>query len=273
MAKYKYDVYEVGTDYYTDTIYGTERKEYFKKYTRQVSVYKFYSSNGTFSYYGSVNVEYSQGYYYELNGSYYKITDSLFSGGGSRGYGWIELIKVRVMSSLARGSFIESIVADENAYPTNGTKDGKWYVRKEIIQEHKISFKDSEGKLLNIASIYFKDSNSNICNIGKAYSDEKLVWEKRAKELGTLVYYDTGSSKYDISVNGWSKVNPNKNYKFVTTKADNEYSIIVSGSYMTIKNNDIFRITRNCDMQIKNLNYNYYDIKIYEVKEEATIII
>lgn len=104
----------------------------------------------------------------------------------------------------------------------------------------------------------------------KVYSGIYLVWEK---DIGTLVYYDTGSSRYDISVNTWSKINPNKSYRFVTSKADNEYSIIINGSYTTIKNNDIFQITKMCDIQIRNLDYNYYDIKIYETKEESTILI
>lgn len=172
MAKYEYYVYKIGTDYYTDTIYGTKRTEYFKKYTRQVSVYKFDSSTGSFSDYGGVNVEYSKGYYYELNGSYYKITDSLFSGGGSRGYGWIELIKVRVLSKQTKGNFIESIVAEENEYPTNGIKDGKWYIRKEKVAEIKAKFnnetltkayyKDSQNVVRKISKAYFKDVNGNI---------------------------------------------------------------------------------------------------------------
>lgn len=104
----------------------------------------------------------------------------------------------------------------------------------------------------------------------KVYKGTDVVWEKKSD---TLVYSDTGRSSYDISVNGWSKVNPNKNYRFVTSKPDNEYSIVVSGSYNTVKNNSIFRITKNCDIKIKNTDYNYYDIKIYEVDEKATIII
>lgn len=104
----------------------------------------------------------------------------------------------------------------------------------------------------------------------KVYSGIDIVWEK---DIETLVYYDTGRSRYDISVNAWSKINQNKNYRFVTSKVDNEYSIIINGSYTTIKNNDIFQITKMCDIQIRNLDYNYYDIKIYETKEEATIII
>lgn len=104
----------------------------------------------------------------------------------------------------------------------------------------------------------------------KVYKGTDVVWEKKSD---TLVYSDTGRSSYDISVNGWSKVNPDKNYRFVTSKPDNEYSIVVSGSYNAVKNNSIFRITKNCDIKIKNTDYNYYDIKIYEVDEKATIII
>lgn len=115
-----------------------------------------------------------------------------------------------------------------------------------------------------------KDIKLGSKQILKVYRGIDIVWEK---ETGTLVYYDTGSSKYDISVNWWSKVNPNKNYKFVTNKTENEYAIVINGSYTTIKNNDIFRITKNCDIKIQNTDYNHYDIKLYEVKEEATIII
>ena len=104
----------------------------------------------------------------------------------------------------------------------------------------------------------------------KVYKGTDVVWEK---DIETLVYYDTGRSRYDISVNAWSKINQNKNYRFVTSKVDNEYSIIINGSYTTIKNNDIFQITKMCDIQIRNLDYNYYDIKIYQTKEDATIII
>lgn len=103
----------------------------------------------------------------------------------------------------------------------------------------------------------------------KVYRGIDVVWQKKFE---TLIYSDTGSSRYAISVNGWSKLNPNKNYRFVTNR-DGEYAIVINGSYTTIKNNDIFRISKNCDMKIQNINYNYYDIKIYETKKEATIII
>lgn len=124
--------------------------------------------------------------------------------------------------------------------------------------------------MIKFVSEDFKDIKIGSKQVVKVTQGIDVVWEKKSD---TLVYSDTGRSSYDISVNGWSKVNPNKNYKFVTSKPDNEYSIVVSGSYNTVKNNSVFRITKNCDIKIKNTDYNYYDIKIYEVDEKASIII
>lgn len=124
--------------------------------------------------------------------------------------------------------------------------------------------------MIKFVSEDFKDIKIGSKQVVKVIQGIDAVWEK---ESGTLVYSNTGGSSYDISVNSWSKVNPNKNYKFVTSKPDNEYSIVVSGSYNTVKNNSVFRITKNCDIKIKNTDYNYYDIKIYEVDEKASIII
>lgn len=116
----------------------------------------------------------------------------------------------------------------------------------------------------------FKDIKIGSKQVLKVCRGIDIVWEK---DIGTLVYYDTGRSSYEFSVNSWNKLNPYKNYKFVTSKPDNEYSIVVSGSYNTVKNKSVFRITKNCDIKIKNTNYNYYDIKIYEVDEKANIVI
>lgn len=124
--------------------------------------------------------------------------------------------------------------------------------------------------MIKFVSKDFKDIKIGSKQVVKVMQGIDVVWEKKS---GTLVYSDTGRSSYDISVNGWSKVNPNKNYRFVTSKPNNEYSIVVSGSYNTVKNNSVFRITKNCDIKIKNTDYNYYDIKIYEVDEKATIVI
>lgn len=124
--------------------------------------------------------------------------------------------------------------------------------------------------MIKFVSEDFKDIKIGSKQLVKVMQGIDVVWEKKSDNL---IYSDTGRSSYDISVNGWSKVNPNKNYKFVTSKPDNEYSIVVSGSYNTVKNNSVFRITKNCDIKIKNTDYNYYDIKIYEVDEKATIVI
>ena len=124
--------------------------------------------------------------------------------------------------------------------------------------------------MIKFVSKDFKDIKIGSKQVVKVTQGIDVKWELMKDNL---VFSGTGRSSYDISVNGWSKVNPNKNYRFVTSKPDNEYSIVVSGSYNTVKNNSVFRITKNCDIKIKNTDYNYYDIKIYETKEEATIII
>lgn len=180
----------------------------------------------------------------------------------------------RIETVEKQGSFIETIVADENAYPTNGTKDGKWYVRKEIVQEHKISFKDPGDKLINIASIYFKDNKSNILNIAKAYSDKKLVWEKsNSKSSEKLIITKEKGSYYSFRCNSWSEISPNKKYRITTDKPGSQYVISVNNKDYPIKNNDIFTLRSACDFKIANTNYSYFTLKIYETEEEANITI
>ena len=115
-----------------------------------------------------------------------------------------------------------------------------------------------------------KDSKLGSKQVVRICQGIDAIWELKKENL---VYSGTGQSSYDFIVNSWNKLNPNKNYKFVTNRADNEYSVVVGGMYYTIKNYDVFRITKNCDIKIKNIDYNYYDIKIYEVDEKATIVI
>ena len=176
MAKYKYKVYEVEEIYLTVSIESGQIRQ-ISVVRGQVQVYEFNNKNGTYS---ELSVDYknTHSYYYKIDNEYFRFTEAVRWIGGSKQYYGAILEKVEVRKEKVNGNLIESIVADENEYPTNGIKDGKWYVRKEIIQEHKISLKDSEGELINISSIYFKDSNSNISNIAKAYSDEKLLWAK-----------------------------------------------------------------------------------------------
>lgn len=78
----------------------------------------------------------------------------------------------RIETVEKQGKLTESIVADENAYPQNGIKDGKWYVRKEKVAEIKAKFnnetltkayyKDSQNVVRKLSKAYFKDSNGNI---------------------------------------------------------------------------------------------------------------
>ena len=124
--------------------------------------------------------------------------------------------------------------------------------------------------MIKFVSKDFKDIKIGSKQVVKVTQGIDVVWEKKSD---TLVYSDTGRSSYDISVNAWSTLNVNKNYRFVTNKPYDEYAIVISGSYTSIKNNDIFRITKMSDIKIKNISYNYYDIKICEVDEKATIVI
>lgn len=124
--------------------------------------------------------------------------------------------------------------------------------------------------MIKFVSKNFKDAKLGNKQVVKVCQGIDVIWELIKDNL---VFSGTGQSSYEFSVNSWNKLNPNKNYKFVTSKPNKEYSIIVSGSYNTVKNNSVFRITKNCDIKIKNTDYNYYDIKIYEVDEKATIVI
>lgn len=124
--------------------------------------------------------------------------------------------------------------------------------------------------MIEFISKDFKDSKIGSKQVVKICQGIDVVWELMK---GKLIFSGTGRSSYEFSVNSWNKLNPYKNYMFVTSKPDNEYSIVVSGSYNTVKNNSVFRITKNCDIKIRNTSYNYYDIKIYEVDEKATIVI
>lgn len=124
--------------------------------------------------------------------------------------------------------------------------------------------------MIKFVSKDFKDIKIGSKQVVKVVQGIDVVWEKIVDKL---VYSDTGKSTHYVRVNAWSTLNVNKNYRFVTNKPYDEYAIVISGSYTSIKNNDIFRITKTSDIEIKNISYNYYDIKIYEVDEKATIVI
>lgn len=115
-----------------------------------------------------------------------------------------------------------------------------------------------------------KDTKLGSKQVVKVMQGIDVVWEKN---IGTLVYSDKGAYYYSISTYLFDVFEPNKNYRFVTNNPDSEYVVIGNGMQYTIKNNDVFRITNRNSIKIKNADYNYYDINIYETKEEATIII
>lgn len=173
MAKYEYDVYELRDKYETYTISNTEKTEYFKKYTKQIQVLHFYSGSGTFST-RTVDVANSKGYYYQIDGEYYQIYDSFFSAGGSQGHGYIKLRKIGIKKKQVK-YFIETIIAEENAYPQDGLKDGKWYIRRGKYAEIKAKFnnetftkayfKNAQNEVIKLSKAYFKDNNGNIIKL------------------------------------------------------------------------------------------------------------
>lgn len=78
----------------------------------------------------------------------------------------------RIETVEKQGNLIETITAEENAYPLDGIKDGKWYVRKEKVAEIKAKFnnetltkayyKDSQNVIRKLSKAYFKDINGDI---------------------------------------------------------------------------------------------------------------
>ena len=171
MGKYKYEVYEVASKYVTETSGSSKEMKMPPPYQGKITVYKFNENYGTFSEI-EVSMTSTYGYYYKIDYSYYQFKSSIRYYGGSRQYYAAELVEVTVKSKLVVGNLIESIVADENAYPTNGTKDGKWYIRREKVAEIKAKFnnetltkayyKDSQNVIKKLSKAYFKDINGNI---------------------------------------------------------------------------------------------------------------
>lgn len=86
-----------------------------------------------------------------------------------------------------------------------------------------------------------------------------------------LIYTKSGSSYYDISINNWSDIRPNKNYRFTTNKGGN-YTISSNGVSYPIKDNEVFTTMQNRDIKIRNTDYNLFELKIYETTDTATII-
>ncbi len=106
-------------------------------------------------------------------------------------------------------------------------------------------------------------------DIVKVLKGTDLVWKKAKPE--TLIYTKSGSNYYKISINNWSDIRPNKNYRFITNKGG-RYSIFSGSGAYTIRNKDVFRVNENCDITIRNGDYNLFELKIYETTDEATII-
>ena len=103
--------------------------------------------------------------------------------------------------------------------------------------------------MIKFVSKNFKNIKIGSKQVLKVYRGIDIVWEKQ-KAVEILKYSGTGNSTYYISVYPWTKLNPNKNYRF-TTNVDGKYSMIVDASFYTIKNNDVFRITKKVKYQLR----------------------
>lgn len=170
MAKYKYDVYEVVEEYQTFGIENGQIRQ-ISIVNDKVEVYEFNNENGIYSKL-SVDSNSARSYYYKIENEYFRFDESVRWIGGSKRYYGAKLTKVEVRKVKVNGSLIESIVAEENTYPTNGIKDGKWYIRREKIAEIKAKFnndnltkayyKDSQNVVRKLSKAYFKDINGNI---------------------------------------------------------------------------------------------------------------
>lgn len=171
MGKYKYEVYEVASKYVTENSGTSKEMQMSPPYQGKVTVYKFDEDYGTFSEI-QVSSDAVYGYYYKIDYSYYQFKSSIRYYGGSRQYYAAELVEVTIKNKLVVGDLIETIVAEENEYPEDGIKDGKWYIRREKIAEIKAKFnnetltkayyKDSQNVVRKLSKAYFKDINGNI---------------------------------------------------------------------------------------------------------------
>lgn len=116
-----------------------------------------------------------------------------------------------------------------------------------------------------------KDSKIGSKQVVKVCRGISIIWEKK---LEVLVFSSYSKSSYSVGVDSWSELRPNKSYKFVTNKPDNTYELTTSKGRYSIKNNDVFRFKKeDYEITFSNTSYNYYDIEIYEVDENATIVI
>ena len=138
----------------------------------------------------------------------------------------------------------------------------------------------SGGKEYKIKSgttfIAESDCEIKIINSNYSFFDIKIYESDgsadiRIEKIETLVYTQSGRSYYDISINNWSDLKTNKNYKFMANRSDN-YTISSNGRSYPISSKDVFTVNQNCDLTIRNTDYNLFELKIYETTEPATII-
>lgn len=102
--------------------------------------------------------------YTKKNGDYTRSYDFFYMSGS----------KSTLSKYLGKGTKIEDIIGQANEYPTNGAKDGYWYIRKEKLfptisingqNVGGLKLKDSTGAIKEVSNIVYKDSAGNIRNL------------------------------------------------------------------------------------------------------------
>ena len=176
MSKYVYEVYGIGYDYgYKDSISEYERLEFV---SGNFVEYGFNRSRGYFSKASYISKTGSRGAMVlfedgqDTATQVYLITEPPRSGGAGQQY-----VKYKIRSitkSTKKGSLVKTIIAEEGTYPDDGISGENWYVKiKKAIPTIKIGgrtvgaikYKDSTGKIRNVANIVYKDNSGNIRNL------------------------------------------------------------------------------------------------------------
>nr|DAL22738.1 MAG TPA_asm: hypothetical protein [Caudoviricetes sp.] len=103
-------------------------------------------------------------------------------------------------------------------------------------------------------------------NILKVLNGDKLVWQ-----VIKVGFEGSTKSSYIINISNTSAIKLGKIYTFTTSKPYNNYKLVVDGKEYNIKNGTTFTANYNCEIKISNLDYNYFDIKIYETDGNADI--
>lgn len=104
-------------------------------------------------------------------------------------------------------------------------------------------------------------------NIAQVLKGTDLIWEK-----SKIVFEGSVKSVYLINISETGTLNPGKTYTFTTNNPYDAYVLLSGDKEYTTKQGDTFTADHECEIKIKNTNYTFFDIKIYETTDTATII-